>query len=171
MTRKFFIFFEISYCKLPPELQQLQSLFGARRSVIRLLGYLLLHHITPFRITHPSFASCLCPGPLCILTCSSDELRRQAGPWEFEYAQFGAVLLGPMCAALSSDVLPFGRRGSTGTQRYRLLLICLLPGPMCHRPSSDVSRRKVGSWEYGWHSGAFCFAPCVRLPPLVCAQQ
>ena len=170
MTRKFFIFFEISYCKLPPELQQLQSLFGARRSVIRLLGYLLLHHITPFRITHPSFASCLCPGPLCILTCSSDELRRQAGPWEFEYAQFGAVLLGPMCAALSSDVLPFGRRGSTGTQRYRLLpFVCC--SARCAPPELGRAPPTGGAVGVRVHNGAFCFAPCVRLPPLVCSQQ
>ena len=108
-------------------------------------------------------------GPLCMLTCSSDVPRRKVGAWEFGHAQFGAVLLGPMCAALSSDVLPFGRRGSTGTQRYRLLLICLLPGPMCHRPSSDVSRRKVGSWEYGCTTVPFASPPVFAGPPFVCS--
>ena len=152
---------------MPPELQQLQSLFGARRSVIRLLGYLLLHHITPFRITHPSFASCLCPGPLCILTCSSDELHRKVGPWEFEYAQFGAVLLGPMCAALSLGVPPKGGHGSTGTQRYRLhcCLFACCPA-RCAPPELGRFSPKGGIVGVRVHNGAFCFAPCVRWPPI-----
>ena len=148
---------------MPPELQQLQSLFGARRSVIRLLGYLLLHHITPFRITHPSFASCLCPGPLCILTCSSDELRRQAGPWEFEYAQFGAVLLGPMCAALSSDVPTerwgVGVRAHSGTVCIAIVALCLLPGPMCTaRARTFLAER--------WDRGSTGAQRCLLLRPL-----
>ena len=109
-------------------------------------------------------------GPLCILTCSSDELHRKVGPWEFEYAQFGAVLLGPMCAALSSDVLPFGRRGSTGTQRYRLLLICLLPGPMCTaRARTFLAER----WDRGSTGAQRCLLlrPLCSLAPHLCVVR
>ena len=106
-------------------------------------------------------------GPLCMLTCSSDELRHQAGPWEFEYAQFGAVLLGPMCAALSLGVPPKGGHGSTGTQRYRLhcCLFACCPA-RCAPPELGRFSPKGGIVGVRVHNGAFCFAPCVRWPPI-----
>ena len=78
------------------------------------------------------------------------ELGRPTERWAREYG----------CTAVPFAFLPL-----------LLLPICLLLGSMCHRPSLDVSHRKVGSWKYGWHNNTICFAPCVRWPPLVCVQQ
>ena len=82
----------------------------------------------------------------------------------------GAVLLGPMRAALSLGV-PTERwdtevRACSGAFCIAIVALCLLLDPMCHRPSSVVSRRQAGSREYGWHNGVFCFAPWVRWPPI-----
>ena len=102
-------------------------------------------------------------GPLCMLTCSSDVPRRKVGAWEFGHAQFGAVLLGPMCAALSSDVPTerwgVGVRAHSGTVCIAIVALCLLPGPMCTaRARTFLAER--------WDRGSTGAQRCLLLRPL-----
>ena len=109
-----------------------------------------------------------------MLTCSSDVPRRKVGAWEFGHAQFGAVLFGPMCAALSSDV-PTGRRGvgvraHSGTVCIAIVALCLLPGPMCtaRARTSSADRRGRGS------TGAqrrHMLRPLCSLAPHLCVVR
>ena len=105
-------------------------------------------------------------GPLCMLTCSSDVPRRKVGAWEFGRAQLGAVLLGPMCAALSSDV-PTERWG-VGVRAHNGTVCCSFAccSARCAPPELGRAPPTGGAVGVRVHNGAICFAPCVRWPPI-----
>ena len=106
-------------------------------------------HPTSVASTQPSLTSCVCLGLPWPAVHTFRAWVSPAGRWgRGSWGVFGgAVLLGPMCAALSSDVPPKGGRGSTGAQR------CLLHFCHCYCCPLLVARFDVPPPELG------------RLPP------
>ena len=119
----------------------------------------------------PSVVRASAFGPLCTSPCSSDVPRRKVGAWEFGRAQLGAVLLGPMCAALSSDV-PTERWG-VGVRAHNGTVCCPFAccSARCAPPELGRAPPTGGAVGVRVHSGAICFAPCVVHPPPSCARS
>ena len=82
--------------------------------------------------------------PFCLDLHTPPELGRPTERWAWKYGRVHGATLLP---------LPL-----------------LLPRSDVHRPSSDVSRRKVGSWEYGCTTVPFASPPVFAGPPFVCSQ-
>ena len=61
-------------------------------------------------------------------------------------------------------------RGSMGTQRYRLLLICLLPGPMCTARARTFLAERWDRGSTGGTAAPFASPPVFDCPPL-CARS
>ena len=128
------------------------------------------HH--PHQSHHPNPRSFV---PLPLARCARRLVARTSPAERWGRGSSGVHSLVPCCLVrcvppeLGCSHRKVGH-GSTGTQRYRLLpFVCC--SARCAPPELGRAPPTGGAVGVRVHNGAFCFAPCVRLPPLVCSQQ